>query len=189
MPQDWLNPISPERADFITSLLARPRTVSPEQAAPETAAWLAQKRQEIKDWLARHEDADADLLAAQRAQARSRGEEYVSPAETLRGATDVFMPRTMADLMMLSAGPVSGAVRRAVPRSPFRIVSPLRKAEAYERARRLDPESGLWNDDALPQMDLYQAKSGEDIYYGLSPSPISPGMKEIEMVSRKNMPA
>jgi hypothetical protein len=61
--------------------------------------------------------------------------------------------------------------------------------QVYERARARDPESAMWADPVPPKMTVYQARSGAPDYYGLSPSALGEGVKEIEMVSSHTTPS
>lgn len=154
----------------------------------EIAAWLKAKREAIENWIATHtpDVSPADLAMARRTEGRYPGEQPMAPIRgTATAAVEAGAPRTMADLMMYAATPMM----RAFPESEFVRVPERSKAQVYERARSLDPESPLWANPVPPKLDVYQAKSGADDYYGLGPGYEWPNIKEIEMVSRRTSPA
>lgn len=178
--------LTPEERRAITE--RRPLTLAPNALHQEdVAAWLKAKREAVENWIATHtpDMSPTDLAMATRRGGRYPGEVPMTPVRgTATAAVETAAPRTMADLMMYAAGPL----RRAIPESRFTRVPERYKADVYKRAASLDPESPLWSDPVPPKMKIYQDKTGEDVYYGLAPSVVSPEMQEVEMVSSKMMP-
>lgn len=157
----------------------------------DIAAWLKAKREAVENWIATHtppDDTAINLAMATRMGGRYPGEIAMIPARgTAQLAVEAAAPRTMADLMMMGAQPLVGQIEKRA--SQFIRIPERFKAEVYERARSLDPESPMWANPVPPKMDVYQAKSGADEYYGMGPGYEWPTIKEIEMVSRRTTPA
>lgn len=170
------------------TIAARPQVPPNALHQDEVAAWLKAKRDAVQQWITTHTPdlSSADLAMARRTEGRYPGEVPMTPIrETAHSAVETLAPRTMGDLMLLGYG----AARHVFPESEFVRVPERSKAQVYERARSLDPESPLWSNPVPPKLDVYQAKSGADDYYGLGPGYANPSVKEIEMVSRRTSPA
>lgn len=174
----------PDPQDFPGLTLA-PNAIHQE----DVARWLKAKRQAVEAWIARHtpEPSSVDRALVETRGGRYPGEVPVAPTRGIAtAATEAGAPRTMADLMLMTAGPVVGGLQRRA--SAFTRIPARYKAAVYERARALDPESALWANPVPPEMDVYQATSGADEYYGLGPGYANPSVTEIEMVSRQTSP-